>query len=61
MVQVSEQDDDGMTPLHKAVQQGREATVRLLLRHGADREVRDKYDKRPHDYATSPAMQAALS
>jgi len=28
-----------MTPLHKAVQQGREATVRLLLRHGADREA----------------------
>jgi ankyrin repeat protein len=49
-----------MTPLHKAVQQGREATVRLLLGLGADRDVRDKHDKRPLDYATNDTMLTAL-
>lgn len=49
-----------MTPLHKAVRQGRESTVRLLLRLGADRDIRDKHDKRPGDYAATQALQGLL-
>jgi hypothetical protein len=42
------------------VQQGRESTVRLLLRLGADRNVCDKHNKRPSDYAQTEALRATF-
>lgn len=58
--QVSELDDDGMTPLHKATKQGRESTVRLLLRLGANPSIEDKHHKRPMDYALTADLETAL-
>ena len=38
-----------MTPLHCAAHNGRLEAVQLLLRHGADKELKDKHGSKPVD------------
>ena len=40
---------DGRTPLHWAALYGQLEVVQLLLRHGADKELKDKYGEKPVD------------
>ena len=40
---------DGYPPLHGAAQNGQLEVVRLLLRHGADKELKTNYGKKPVD------------
>lgn len=41
----------GMTPLHWAVQNGHIKIVQALLKHGADKDIRSKFDLKPRDIA----------
>jgi len=40
----------GFTPLHRAAYKGRPEVVQLLLRHGADKELKQKYGLKPVDW-----------
>ena len=40
----------GRNPLHHAAGNGYLEVVQLLLRHGADKELKDKYGKKPVDH-----------
>ena len=40
---------DGFTPLHWAASKGHLEVVQLLLRHGADKELKDCNGKKPVD------------
>ena len=40
---------DGATPLHNAAYNGRLEVVQLLLRHGADKELKDSDGEKPVD------------
>ena len=44
---VSVQNDDGRTPLHRLVIEGKEDLVRLLLQHNADVNIQDNYGCTP--------------
>jgi ankyrin repeat protein len=46
-------DDDEMTPLHKAAEQNRLSTVRILLELGAKTDVKTKKGLTPMELATS--------
>ena len=46
-VDVNQLGDMGETALHYAMDKGWEDIVRLLLAHGASREIRDEFGKRP--------------
>ena len=47
--------DDRMTPLHEAASAGQVEVVRLLVRHGADREARDRMGRTPSQLAQGHA------
>ena len=44
-------DETGTTLLHRAVKWKNEELIKLLIKHGADREIRDCYGLRPINYA----------
>ena len=54
------QDDDGQTPLHRAVQHNDIAIVRLLLKAGADHTIRDKWNRTAKDVIENRALQALI-
>lgn len=51
---------DGLTALHKAVLNNHPLVVESLIKAGANRTVRDAYDKCPIDYATNDDMRKLL-
>ena len=48
--------DFGATALHQAARYGRAGTVRLLLRHGARRDIADRDGKTARDYWLARGM-----
>src|SRR5580704_14824566 len=48
---LNETDENGMTPLHIAIDSRRKACVWLLLEAGADRNARDRQGRTPFDAA----------
>ena len=51
----------GETPLYKASEQGHVDVVRLLLEHGADPNISDKFGKTPSDMASGHEIVQLLS
>ena len=55
----------GCTPLHVAASWGQLGVVQLLLRHGADKELKDKGGNKPVDivclYGTKKQHKAAIT
>jgi FOG: Ankyrin repeat len=45
------QDNDGNTPLHRAVIRSRREIIKLLLEHGADPNIQNNYGGTPLHYA----------
>lgn len=56
---LNERDEDGLTPLHIAVNAGKVDCVGLLLEAGADRTVRDRQGRIPLDLAAKVAEPQA--
>jgi ankyrin repeat protein len=56
---VSSRDNDGLTPLHYAVQCARKDVAELLLAKGADVNARDKHGDTPLHYAVQWAQKDA--
>ena len=56
----SSTDIDGNTPLHLAVEKNDVDTVRLLLRHGNYREIKNNEGKTQKDLATHPTIKQLL-
>jgi ankyrin repeat protein len=50
-IEVDTQDGDGRTPLSLAAERGHYDVVRILSKHGANRELNDSNGQRPVDYA----------
>jgi len=50
-IEADVQDIDGRTPLSHAAETGRRAVIELLMERGADRNLKDKHDLTPVDYA----------
>lgn len=50
-VPVNTKEGNGWTALHSAVNKGQINTVRLLLKHGAKKTIKDKFGRTARDYA----------
>ncbi len=50
-VTVNTKEGNGWTALHSAVNQGQINTVRLLIKHGAKKTIKDKFGRTARDYA----------
>lgn len=59
-VGANDKDQYGSTLLHIAADRDRVEAARVLLAHGASRNIRDKDGKLPADYAKTPEMKALL-
>eukprot|EP01089_Gocevia_fonbrunei_P000758 TRINITY_DN10742_c0_g1_i1.p1 TRINITY_DN10742_c0_g1~~TRINITY_DN10742_c0_g1_i1.p1 ORF type:complete len:160 (-),score=33.40 TRINITY_DN10742_c0_g1_i1:125-604(-) len=57
---ISEQDSDGLTPLHKAVIEHNKSTVQLLISLGADNTIKDAKNKIPSDYTEDSSILSLL-
>ena len=53
-------DDGGRSPLHQAAIYGESHVITLLLKHGADKSLKDKRGKRPVDFARDAAVAEML-
>lgn len=60
--EIDAQDDDGNTPLSDAIfySQGNGNVISLLIQHGADKSLKNKYDISPVDLAKSIANYDVL-
>lgn len=58
---VNYQTPQGSTPLHHAVLNKHTDSVRLLLKHGADRTIRDEEGKTAYDYAKNSQIKKLLT
>jgi uncharacterized protein len=60
---VDPQDAFGNTPLLRAVSTaaGRTAMIRLLVEHGADKDLTNNHGHSPESIATDPSLRAALN
>lgn len=54
------QDDDGMTPLHKAASESKIEVVEVLLKYGADKALKDKHGRTPKDLAKEQKLHQIL-
>ncbi|KAF7551340.1 hypothetical protein G7Z17_g5100 [Cylindrodendrum hubeiense] len=53
-------DQDSRTPLSFAAEHGHEATVKVLLAHGAKTESKDKFDRTPLSFAAGEGHEAIV-
>lgn len=51
--EITERDDNGQTPLHRAAESGNSELVKLLLVYGAERDARDYKKRLPLHFAAS--------
>jgi 26S proteasome non-ATPase regulatory subunit 10 len=58
---IDARDNDGKTSLHVAVELGKIEVARLLLKHGADVNVRDKIGRTPSQCTTQRDILELLS
>ena len=58
--EVNALDDDSRTPLHYAAKRSSLFHIETLLKHGARKDLKDKYDKTPESYTVNAVIRDAL-
>ena len=56
----TQRSSDGRTPLHRASEEGHVEVITTLLAAGADKTIKNRYGKTPHDVAKNQDCKNAL-